>query len=278
MFKKNILRFINYFFFKPLLLFFLELSPKVSNRIFVHCFNLYSFFLNSKNRITLKENYFYNSELKWRFNSKQIGLYFYGKGFKSRIESLSESYLINNLEFKDDDIIIDVGANNGDFFLCFEKKIKYYGFEPSPIVFSNLQFNIGNEHNLFNIAISDKNENVTFYLSDNHGDSSILEIENYEQKITIPSKSLDSVIDEIDNKIKLIKLEAEGYEPEILYGLSKNLYKVKYISIDCGFERGKERKSTLGECSNYLIKRGFSMIDFGKSRVVALYKNTKFQD
>ena len=26
----------------------------------------------------------------------------------------------------DDDIIIDVGANNGDFYLCFNKKIKYF--------------------------------------------------------------------------------------------------------------------------------------------------------
>lgn len=95
MVKKNpIIRIINYFFLKLLLLFFLELSTKVSDKTFVHCINFYSFLLRSKNRITLKEIFFYNSELKWRFNSKQIGLYFYGEGFeminfgKSRVVAL----------------------------------------------------------------------------------------------------------------------------------------------------------------------------------------------
>ena len=79
----------------------------------------------------------------------------------------------------------------------------------------------------------------------------------------------------IQQRIKLIKLEAEGFEPEILQGLKKHLNLIEYITIDCGFERGIKLESTIAVCSNYLIKNNFKMIDFNTRlhRVVALFKN-----
>ena len=78
------------------------------------------------------------------------------------------------------------------------------------------------------------------------------------------------------NKIKLLKVEAEGYEPEILQGLKKYINDVEYITIDCGFERGIKMESTIAECSNYLIQNNFKMINFGFPRLVALYKNSNY--
>ena len=183
------------------------------------------------------------------------------------------TYLIKNLEFKDDDIVIDIGANNGDFYLCFDKKIKYYAYEPSPVVFSNLEYNIKNQ-NLYNLGVSNSEGNeIDFYLSDEFGDSSILPINNYTKKITIETTTLDKEINKIQEKIKLIKVEAEGFEPEILQGLKKYLNYVEYITIDCGFERGIKQESTIAECSNYLIKNNFKMINFVAPRIVALFKN-----
>ena len=46
-----------------------------------------------------------------------------------------------------------------------------------------------------------------------------------------------------------------------------------YITIDCGFERGINQESTIAECSNYLIKNNFKMIDFNAPRIVTLFKN-----
>ena len=182
------------------------------------------------------------------------------------------TYLIKNLEFEDDDVVIDIGANNGDFYLCFDKKIKYYAYEPSPLVFSNLEYNIKNQ-NLFNKGLSNSVDNkIDFYLKDEFGDSSILPINDYTKKISIETATLDNEIDKIQQKIKLIKLEAEGFEPEILLGLKKHLNSVQYITIDCGFERGTKQESTIAECSNYLLKNNFEMIDFGFPRIVALFK------
>ena len=70
-------------------------------------------------------------------------------------------------------------------------------------------------------------------------------------------------------------IEAEGLEPEILKGLKKNINKVEYISVDCG-ERGIEKKSTKNDCSSYLLKNNFKIIDYDPVSVVCLFKNLDF--
>ena len=262
-----------YFFYHPLDKLIFYIAIKTNGKIYQLLFNLFSLIKKSPNRIYFKENYYYNTEIKWRFYHRTQGLYAYGGGFKKRKNELSSSYLIKNLEFKDDDVVIDIGANNGDFYLCFDKKIKYYAYEPSPVVFSNLEYNIKNQ-NLYNLGLSNsESNNIDFYLKDEGGDSSILPMNNYNKKIRIETTTLDKEIDKIQQRIKLIKLEAEGFEPEILQGLKKYLNYVEYITIDCGFERGVKEESTIAECANYLIKNNFKMIDFSLPRVVTLFKN-----
>ena len=246
---------------------------KTNGKIFQFIFNFFSLIKKSPNRIYFKKNYFYNTEVDWRFGSidRMRGWLHYKNGFKKRKNQLISEYLIKDLEFKDNDVILDIGANNGDFYLCFDKKIKYYAYEPSPEIYSSLEYNIKNQ-NLYNLALSNTSGSTNFYLSDEFGDSSILPINNFTKKIIIKTKTLDEEIDRIQLKIKLIKLEAEGFEPEILQGLKKHLNSVEYITIDCGFERGTKNESTIAECSNYLIRNNFKMINYGKSRIVTLFK------
>ena len=266
----------NYFIYKLLAKYIFRRAIKTNRQLFVLLFNLFSIVRKSPNRISIRENFYYNTEQNWRFYNQRQGLYAYGNGFKKRKDELLSSYLIKNLEFSDKDNIIDIGANNGDFYLCFEKKIEYHGFEPSPIVFSNLKHNVKN-HSLYNLGVSNiEGNNIDFFLSDESGDSSILPINNFTKKITIETITLDKIIHKIQKKIKLIKVEAEGYEPEILQGLKKYINDVEYITVDCGFERGIKMESTIAECSNYLIQNNFKMINFGSPRLVALYKNSNY--
>jgi len=269
-------RFINFFkkiYSKLVNEFIYENAIKSNFKKYALLFNLFSLLEKSKNRVCLKNNYFYNTEVDWRFSQKKQGIYAYGKGFRKRKENLLSQYLLKNIKFNDDDIILDVGANNGDFYLCFDKKIQYYAYEPSPEVYSNLEYNVKGQ-NLHNLAVSNLENKITdFYLSDEFGDSSILEVKNFTKKISVKTTSLDYEIAKIQKKIKLIKIEAEGFEPEVLYGLKKYLSYVEYITIDCGFERGLNSESTLVECSNYLISKNFKMIDFGTPRIVVLFKN-----
>ena len=271
-----ITKLFQYFIFIPIQKIIFYSAINLKGEKFVYLFNLYSFILGSKNRISFKEKFYFCSELDWKFSHKKQGLYAYGKGFDKRKQELKTSYLIKNINFEDSDVVIDIGANNGDFYLCFENKIKYYAFEPSPTVFTNLSYNIKNQE-LFNKGVwKSSGKNIDFYLSDEFGDSSILPIQNFSQKVSIETTTLDIIIDNINKPIKLLKLEAEGSEPEILEGLKKNINQVRFITIDCGFERGIEQNSTISECSNYLIKNNFKMIDFAKDRVIALYENQNF--
>ena len=264
---------LKYFIHRPFDRLIFYVAIKTNGKVYQLLFNLFSILKKSPNKIYFKKNYFYNTEVNWRFYHKKQGLYAYGNGFKKRKNELLSDYLIKNLKFNDDDIIIDIGANNGDFYLCFDKKIKYYAYEPSPIVFSNLEYNIKNQ-NLYNLGVSNTEGNkINFYLSDEMGDSSILPINNYTKKIEIKTTTLDKEIEKIRKKIKLIKVEAEGLEPEILQGLKKYLNYVEYITVDCGFERGINQESTIAECSNYLISNNFKMVDFGTPRIVTLFKN-----
>jgi len=252
---------------------FLIWLPIPKGNYFCFFFNFFSLITNSNIKITFKDGFYYIKNLHWRFYHRKAGAYFYQFGIERRINKLRQNYLIENIKFSKNDVIIDCGANNGDFNLCFDKDIKYYGVEPSPIVFSNLEYNIKNQ-NLINKGLwKDSEKEISFYLSDEGGDSSIIPISNYTKQINIATITLDELIDEIGLNIKLIKIEGEGSEPEILEGLKKNLKKVEYLTIDAGFERGVEQKSTYDECKNYLINNNFELIKYNKKKCVLLFKN-----
>ena len=53
------------------------------------------------------------------------------------------------------------------------------------------------------------------------------------------------------------KIEAEGAEPEVLYGLKKKLANIRYISLDCGPERNG--KTTITEVTNFLKVNNFKI-------------------
>ncbi len=118
---------------------------------------------------------------------------------------------------------------------------------------------------------------MKFYISSNYGDSSIFEPVTYTHEKKILTRRFDHFYEELGLKnIKLLKLEAEGAEPEILTGCGKYLQNIEYISADLGFERGLKQDTTLPEVSNILIREGFKMISLNGQRLVALFKNKRY--
>jgi hypothetical protein len=70
----------------------------------------------------------------------------------------------------------------------------------------------------------------------------------------------------------LLKLEAEGFEPEILEGLDIMIQRCEYIAIDGGYEKGENCEQTFTSCTNYLLSNGFKIIDIYFPWFRALYK------
>ena len=213
---------------------------------------------------------------KVKISNHGRGFWLYRNGIGAREDFIFKSYCLQNIEFRQGDIVFDCGANSGDLFLSFSKLINinnYYGFEPNPTDFNVLRFNVHGSKNLFNLALGNVDKNLDFYVATNGGDSSIVEPQKYTEKIIVKCIRLDSfmVEKEIDH-IKLLKIEAEGFEPEILEGLGDKIRNCEYIALDGGYERGKDCEQTFTRCTNYLLDNGFELIDIYFPWCRALYK------
>ena len=147
------------------------------------------------------------------FSQFERGVFLYIGGTKKRGKILFNKYCLENIQFKNSDVVIDCGANQGDLYLALSEYIlpqSYYAIEPSPAEFKCLELSLYSGENLFNLALAEKNGYMDFYISSAGADSSLIKPSSYEEKIKIKSINLETFFN--DQKIKnckLLKLEAE---------------------------------------------------------------------
>jgi FkbM family methyltransferase len=170
---------------------------------------------------------------------------------------------LDQISFDASDIVVDCGANYGDLSLVLKERLdpeNYIAFEPGDDEYECLARNVPGAR-VFKKGLSNFSGVTTFYLSSAGGDSSIIEPESYTRKVEIETTTLDVIMDELQLKsVKLLKLEAEGFEPEILYGANRFLNICEYVAIDGGNERGKKKEETFSSQTNFLIRAGFEMV------------------
>lgn len=210
----------------------------------------------------------------------RVGFYF--QGISKRISNLIESYgVLNEILIDENDTVIDVGSNIGEFSIGIANKVKQvYAFDPDPSIINSFNSNIETISNIKHIpfALSDKSELLKFYLKGNTADSSMIE-NGSDDIISVSSKRFDTIQEMIElDRIKLFKCDAEGAEPEVLRGIGDIFNKIEYISIDCGFERGITQDSTREDVIKILHKNNFRIVNNGLSsnRNIIIAKNNKF--
>lgn len=213
------------------------------------------------------------------FREKMRGINTYSYGIKARAISLAETYNLELVNFVDGDTVIDCGANFGDIYTWTKinnLKINYISFEPSPSEFDCVQLNCKNQINN-NLALSDTTGELFFFINSSEGDSSAIEpASGYSKKIKVRSVRLDDyVIKNRIEKIKFLKVEAEGYEPEVLSGANKILDRVEYIGVDGSPERGLKSEATIDYAIDFLKKNNFKIIksNINKKFSKVLFKN-----
>lgn len=208
----------------------------------------------------------------YEFRHERQGHMAYADGMSQRARTIGDAYFLNQIDFKQGDTVLDCGANVGDLHLWFRQQgleVDYVGFEPSPVEFACLRKNV-HPKTVYNVGLWNKQDELTFFVSSQGADSSLIEPASYDEKIVVETRRLDSLI---DKKIKLLKLEAEGAEPEILEGAGEKLSKIEFISADLGYERGINSESTLVPVINYLLQRDFEVVDVSHGRICALFRN-----
>jgi len=223
--------------------------------------------------------YIIENNKKIAFNDKIRGIDLYRDGISKRAEFIFFSYCLDKISFSKNDIIIDCGANYGDLYLKLSNLIEpenYIGIEPSPSDFETLKLNTDNKCRIINKGLGNTNGTLPFYISLSEADSSFIKPSHFTKTINIPVIRLDKLIEELNlNRIKLLKVEAEGYEPEVLEGLADKIEICEYIAIDGGYERGAKNEQTFTAVTNYLLDNNFKMIDIYLPWCRALFINRK---
>lgn len=200
---------------------------------------------------------------------------FYLQNINTRLNHISYEYMLDAIKINPGDTIVDCGANIGELFLSIKQNhqedIKYYGFEPAPREYNVLN---NNSKNLVKkpLALSADSEERKFYVRSKTADSSF-EVDRNQKEIIVECKSIDEYFKEV-NTIALLKLEAEGYELDVLLGASKSLPKIKYITADLGFELENNTKSSFDSVNKFLQTNSFELLSSTK-RLTYLYKNLK---
>jgi FkbM family methyltransferase len=240
--------------------FVLAFTDRLSDRIFVMIKNVQ--FKLQKRNIKFKSlnnqiQVLIDNEL-WTTHRSRTHLY--TQGLKHRGSSIGKSYLLEFIDFESGDFILDCGANMGDLQLWFRNQnldIQYIGIEPNPVDFDCLIKNvIGNQVPL-NLALWNVSGQLKFWVDSKSASSSLIEPPVFTEVITVRSVRLDEL--ELPQRIKLLKVEGEGAEPEILYGARNILSRVEWISVDVGPERGIEQTSTREDVVNFLSKNNFQI-------------------
>lgn len=151
----------------------------------------------------------------------------------------NNDYDFQNIYFKEGDIVIDIGANVGMVSILLAKQfpfLKIYSFEPLKENYDNLLKNI-ELNNIPDGIITAENKAVTkdgrlinmSINSANKGGSSTADIISINSIMTKENCQIESItLEEIFkkyniNKLKLLKIDCEGSEYEILYNANTDI-------------------------------------------------------
>ena len=189
-------------------------------------------------KVKRKKDKFWNDLFKgdesFTYDLHDIKIKLYKDSVLSRIiyegfEKEEMDFIVSTLN--KDDIFLDIGCNIGLFSLLASKivgdKGKVICFEPSPVTYDRLLENVSLNHfkniDCRNIGLSNNNDELTFYISENGYDAWNSFAPSGDDKlgkaIKVQASTLDDELENIDkSKISLVKIDVEGWEKFVLNG------------------------------------------------------------
>ena len=155
--------------------------------------------------------------------------------------------------------VIDVGANIGIFTMAAldAGAERVIAFEPDPLAFACLRANVGNDPrvSIHQVMLNDEDGTSSLFLATSRGDSSMIAPASFQDIIPVISRRLDS-LDFVLSDGDVLKVEAEGAEPEVLRGCLWTLSHSRiFVTTRASYERQGE--STYADCNQILETIGY---------------------
>lgn len=187
-------------------------------------------------RVTLPDGFsFYFNKNDWTSCSIYKGQY-----------ELEIQKVIELLEYEDRDILIDIGANLGRIGFLLAKKSNIdstlYAFEAVKSISRQLEGNLSKLQRkviIYNVALGDKEETKSILkpnLDFNSGLSTLRKLSNevFLESELVEVKTLDSFFSEENERIAVLKIDVEGWEPQVLEGAKELMKRMppKYVILE----------------------------------------------
>lgn len=188
----------------------------------------------------------------------------YRRGWAARTKRLAVEFgLDGTFPVGPGDTVIDIGANVGDFALLANSLgARVLCIDGDPVVVDCLRQNVAKHPRITaETAILWKDASqVTFYSAPGRADSSIfLPPGDGVVAFKAQAQTLDALAARHNlTQITLLKMDAEGAEPEVLEGAKDVLLRTRHVAIDTGPERNGEE--TAEACIKILRAAGFSVL------------------
>ena len=199
----------------------------------------------------------------------------YKRGIKHGIDALASDYHLDRLEGLDGGTFIDCGANVGELGIWAQAHgMTYIAFEPEHLEADCCdQNNFGGKALTIRKALWKETTTLEFFHKADTADSSAFSVRDYSSKTLVPAARLDDELDptKLSHPI-ILKLEAEGAEPEVLEGAAECVAAADYVAVDCGYERGPNQDHTFIEINSFLSHIGFRIVAANfKGRLTVLF-------
>ncbi len=198
--------------------------------------------------------------------------------------------LINN-KFTKPIVVFDIGAHHGETIKLFTKKLKIekiFSFEASPKNYQILEKKVlnynSNKVKIFNYGMGEKISDGFINQTLESSSSTINDLnmkskylnrklkilnvgkkDSFQSKVPIKILSLDYFIEKNNIKnIDLLKIDTEGYEFNVLKGLSKYNHLVKLVYFEHHYDDMIIKHYNFGDIHQLLRSYGFKMLKKSK--------------
>jgi len=190
-----------------------------------------------------------------------------GREYEDKVKKIFEKSI------NEDNTVIDVGANIGEFSLIASKKVgsrgKVISIEPlkqaTKWLKKNFELNEFANYEVIEKAAGDKVGEMTLYKKSESSEMGIMDPQITEKKLlsdgTILVDTIDNIISSRNIKaVNMLKIDAEGFEYEVLCGCKEAFKEKKIKKIICEIHLSYLKKKGVNEeiIYSFLRQNGFS--------------------